>query len=106
MQADDATIETVAQVWLKLCEHIQKQKNPQVTAAVEKQKNEVMQQDCFLAANLLDNRYRGDLLYPDELSVATEFIVSKKDNSRLLIAQYIAVTGPHSTMIVNREMDP
>ena len=106
LQCDKTTISTATESWLKLSESTQALQNPQVQAEVVKRREEAMNRECFLAANLLDNRYRGQRLTPAQVLKATEFIIKRDDSTRQPIAHYVAETGTYSTAVVNQEMDP
>ena len=106
LQSDRATIATAAECWLKLTDDIRGLQNDQFLKAAEKRRKEALANDCLLAANLLDHRYKGQRLCPDDLTRASEYVINANEENRQPIAKYIARTGPYRTTTLNTDTDP
>ena len=106
LQSDTSSISTATECWLQIVIDIGELHNVQVLNAAKKRQNEALNNNSFLAAHLLDNRYRGRNLSAEQLTAATEYIVNRNQEANIAIAQYIAETGPYSTKVVTQDMDP
>ena len=88
-------LETVAQL-----------QNPAVKNMAKQRAQEMLQEPCFLAANLLDPRYFGQRLSAQQLREAMGFIKAANPLTEDALTQYIAKASPYEPGILGRNVNP
>ena len=106
LQSDSSTIATATECWISVVDKISGMNNEQILAAANKRKSEALNNDCFLAANLVGNRYKGKKLSPEQLSSAADFLVNEDGSIQEDVTQFIAETGPYGNKSIKSDTDP
>ena len=96
LQSDTATIGDSVEVWMNLKENAQVVENANVKKMVEKRCQKALKNPAFLAANILDPRYRGSRLKPQQLKEATAYILELDNGVSDQMTIFLANDAPYN----------
>ena len=106
VQADSATIADSVDAWLEVVDQMMPLNNQQVINFAKERCDEAISEPAFLAAYLMDHRYMGARLIPDQIRVATQFIKGLNVDASTALTTMIANAPPYNQSILSADVSP
>jgi hypothetical protein len=111
LQSDTATIAFAVECWLDLLDELEKSGYDHAVNKATERSRLALDNPAFLAANLLDHRFSGHRLTPQQVQTAIEFVVSLHDEPqvsevRTALTMYLAKSAPYNTLSLSQDIAP